>query len=140
MSFALMASPLSAEPQSRSTPSGTVKIEMTAQDADGQTRPKPDDALTIHIVQPPHPADVDEDQIQQKLAKCGAKWNKKLDDYQARLPKLKKYRAYYDKWENYAAQRPPRSPEPLLTRASYRACMYECLGDVRVACPGGWGP
>ncbi len=73
-----------------------------------------------------------------KLKLCGEKWNRKLAAYEAGLPKLKTYLAYYDKWERYPAQRPPKSPEPQLTRESYRACMYECLGDTSATCPGGW--
>lgn len=73
-----------------------------------------------------------------RLRQCGEKWNRKLAAYEAHLPKLKAYLAYYAKWESYPAQRPPKSPEPLLTRQSYRACMSECLGDTSVSCPGGW--
>ena len=73
-----------------------------------------------------------------QLRQCGDKWNRKLAAYEKGLPKLKKYLAYYNKWDGYPAQRPPRSPVPLLTRESYRACLYECLGDTTVVCPGGW--
>lgn len=139
VSLALMIGPAPAEDAYQSTMSGNVTIEVVPKDTTkGETRPKPAETLTIRFVPPPKPVDVDEDDIQQKLKLCGDKWNKKLDDYEAHLPKLQKYLAYYKKWEDHPAQRPPKSPEPLLTRASYRACMYACLGGRRVACPGGW--
>jgi hypothetical protein len=76
--------------------------------------------------------------VAQKLKRCGEDWNRKLGEYEARLPKLQQFLAYYRKWESYPAQRPPKSPEPLLTRADYRACIYACLNDRPAACPGGW--
>jgi hypothetical protein len=84
------------------------------------------------------PAAAHEEDVAQKLNRCGEGWNKKLQEYEARLPKLQQFLAYYRKWESYPAQRPPRSAEPLLTRADYRACMYACLEERPAACPGGW--
>jgi hypothetical protein len=139
VSLVLMAAPAVAETQYPSTMSGTVTIEVLPQDqAKAPSAAKPGDTLTIRFVEPPKPVEPDEDDIGQKLTKCGEKWNKKLDAYEAHLSKLQRYLAYYDKWEGYPAQRPPKSPEPRLTRASYRACIYSCLGDRRVVCPGGW--
>jgi hypothetical protein len=138
VSLALMAAPAMAETQYQSTMSGSVKLEVTPQGANGQAQPKPGDTLTIRFVPPPKTTDEIDDDPAQKLEQCGKKWNKKLAAYEKRLPKLKKYLAYYDKWASNPAQRPPKLGEPLLTRESYRACMYECLGDGSVACPGGW--
>jgi hypothetical protein len=140
VSLALMAAPASAETQYQSTMSGSVKLEVAPQDAkgQGQAQPKPGDTLTIHFVPPPKKTDEGDDDSADKLRKCGEKWNKKLAAYEKLLPKLKKYVAYYDRWASNPAQRPPKLGEPLLTRESYRACIYECLGDTSVACPGGW--
>lgn len=138
LSLALLAVPAAAETQYQSTMSGSVKLEVVPQDAKGQAQPKPGDTLTIRFVAPPKKPDERDDDPAKKLAQCGEKWNKKLADYEKRLPKLKKYVAYYDKWARYAAQRPPKLGEPLLTRESYRSCMYECLGDSAFTCPGGW--
>lgn len=139
VSVALMAWPAAAETQYQSTMSGTVKIEVTPKDsAGGQTQPKPDETLTIHVVQPAKAAQPDEDDVAQKLKQCGEKWNKKLQAYDELSPKLEKYLAYRKTWESYPAQRPPKSPEPLLTRATYRACMYACLENRLARCPGGW--
>jgi hypothetical protein len=136
--LALTAAPAAAETQYQSTMSGNVKVEVAPQDANA-AQPKPGDTLTVHFVPPPkQPADVEDDPAE-KLRQCGDKWNKKLAEYNKHvLPKLKKYLAYNNKWGGYPAQRPPTSDEPLLTRASYRACIYACLGDTTVACPGGW--
>jgi len=138
VSLALMASPLAAETQYRSTLSGSVKIEVTPQDAKGLAQPKPVETLTIQVFHPGKPADGDEGDAQQKLKQCAEKWNRKLKAYEAGLPKLQKYLGYYAKWEDYPAQRPPKSPDPQLTRTDYRACIYECLGDRTATCPGGW--
>jgi hypothetical protein len=143
VSLALMAAPAAAQAEYQSTMSGNVKIEMAPQDAkgtQGQAQPKPGDTLTIRVVPPPkQPSAIDdEDDPAVKLRQCGDKWNKKLAAYEKRWPKLKAELAYYDKWASYPAQRPPKPPDPLLTRQSYRACIYECLGDTTVSCPGGW--
>jgi hypothetical protein len=130
-----------AEDSYRSTMSGNVTIEVRAKDGrNAQAASKSADTLTIHFVQPPKPTEPDEDDIAQRLKRCGEKWNKKLDAYEKGLPKLQRYLAYYKKWEAYPAQRPPRSAEPLLTRTTYRTCMYACLQDRLAGCPGGWAP
>ena len=136
LSLALLAAPAAAQAEYPSVMSGTVKIEMAAP---GPAQTKPGDTLTIRVVTPRKPpAASDEDDPAVKLRQCGDKWNRKLADYEKRWPKLKAELAYYAKWANHPAQRPPKPPEPLLTRESYRACIYECLGDRRVTCPGGW--
>jgi hypothetical protein len=81
----------------------------------------------------PPPATADD--IQQKLKSCGDWWKRKLGDYEHGLSRQRQYQAYYEKWKNYPAQRPPKSQEPVLTRATYRLCMYECLGDATAKCP-----
>lgn len=139
VSLALFAAPAAAETQYQSSMSGNVKIEVVAQDAKGQAQPKPGETLTIHFVPPPKKPDEADDDPAQKLEQCGKKWNRKLAYYNEHLlPKLKKDLAYYNKWAGNAAQRPPKPAEPLLTRASYRACIYQCLGDSAAVCPGGW--
>src|SRR5262249_37016224 len=108
VSLALLAAPAAAETQYQSTMSGNVKIEVTPQDARGEEGRKRGDSLTIHFVEPPKkPPEVDDDPAE-KLRQCGEKWNKKLAAYEKSLPKLRKYIAYYDKWESYPAQRPPK--------------------------------
>jgi hypothetical protein len=143
VSLALMACSASAEDAYQSTMSGNVTIQVVPQEpAKGETRPQAAQTLTVRFVPPPKPAqkttDEDQDDPQVRLKLCGEKWNAKLEDYEARLPKLEKYDAYYRKWQNYPAQHAPKSPDPMLTRASYRACMYACLGDRAAKCPGGW--
>jgi len=136
MSLALMASSAVAEGEYRSTMSGTVKIEM--KDAKGQAAPKAGETLTIQVVQPPNAPQADADDAAQRLKACGEKWNVKLAAYEKRLPKLKKERAYRDRLAGFPAQQPPKPGEPLLTRASYRTCMYACLQEKFDRCPGGW--
>jgi hypothetical protein len=138
VSLALMASPVAAETQYRSMLSGSVKIEVTSQDAKGLAQPKPGETLTIQIVQPVKRAGGDAGDAQQQLQQCAEKWNRKLKAYEAGLPKLQKYLGHYAKSEDDPAQRLPKSLEPQLTRTDYRACIYECLGDRRATCPGGW--
>ena len=139
VSVALIAGPAAAETQYQSTMSGTVKIEVTPKvSAGGQAQPKPGETLTIHFVQPPKPAEPDDEDAAQKIKRCGEKWNNKLKAYEELLPKLEKYIAYRKKWENYPAQRPPNPPDPLLTRTTYRTCMYACLDNKLARCPGGW--
>lgn len=134
-SLALTASPAPAETQYQATTSGSIRTEVAPQ------VPKPGDTLTLHFAAAPKlPAEVEDNSPAQKLRQCGEQWNRKLAAYEARLPKLRKDLAYYRSWEDDAAQRPPKPPEPLLTRESYRACMYHCLGDRRARCPGGWPP
>ena len=72
------------------------------------------------------------------LKSCGANWNKKLKLYEEALDQTRDYRNYFEKWKNSSAQRPPMLPIPELTRASYRECMAQCLGDKTATCPGGW--
>jgi len=137
----LTISSAAAEETYRSKMSGNVTIEVLPKDGSkAQTPAKPADTLTIRFVQPPRPIAPDEEDIAQRLARCGDKWNKKLDAYEKGLPKLQKYLAYYKRWEAYPAQRPPKSSEPVLTRAIYRTCMYACLQDRLANCPGGWAP
>jgi hypothetical protein len=131
--LALTVSPAAAETQSQS------KIEAASRDTSRWAQSKPDNTLTTGFTAAPKRSpDVDDDNVLEKLKQCGAKWNRKLAAYQKSLPKMKKYRTYYDRWEAYPAQRPPQWPEPMLTRESYRACIYECLGDSNSVCPGGW--
>ena len=141
--LALMACPASAGDAYQSTMSGNVTIQVVPREpANGETQPLAPQTLTVRFVPPPKSSqkatEEDQDDPQVKLRLCGEKWNVKLADYEARLPKLEKYDAYYRKWQNYPAQHAPKSPDPILTRASYRACMYQCLGDAAAECPGGW--
>src|SRR5215467_350463 len=78
VSLVLMASSAVAESAYRSTMSGTLKIEVT-RDAKAQAEPKPGEALTIRIVQPPKTPEADEDDVAKRLEACGEKWNAKLD-------------------------------------------------------------
>jgi len=127
-----LAAPATAETQSQSTTKGSVQIQVAPQ------VPKPGDTLTIRFWTPPKPPANSDDDPAERLKLCGEKWDRKLAAYEAQLPKLKKELAYYRRWGNDVAQRPPKPPEPQLTREDYRACMYQCLGDRRARCPGGW--
>ncbi len=75
---------------------------------------------------------------QRTLESCGKKWNDKLKHYEKEREQTVDYRDYYERWKNFPAQRPPKLSISKLTRASYRLCMAECLGDPTAICPGGW--
>lgn len=124
-----------------------LPLALVAYAASGQ----PNDQSTQSQAQPPTaqaPAarvaptsasnDEDKASTQSDLQSCGAKWNEKLKQYEKALARTKDYRNYFEKWKNSSAQRPPMLPIPELTRASYRLCMAQCLGDKTAACPGGW--
>src|SRR5712672_1480337 len=135
VSLALTAASAWAEGTYQSTMSGNVTIQVIPQEpAKGETQPPAAQTLTVRFVPPPKPVQKtsaeDQDDPQVRLKLCGEKWNAKLDDYEARLPKLEKYDAYYRKWQNYPAQHAPKSPAPILTRASYRAFMFKCPADA----------
>ncbi len=135
----LTIGPAAAEDTYRSTMSGNVTIEVVPKDADkAPTAAKPGENLTIRFVPPPKPDEPDANDVAKKLKACGDKWNKKLKAYDAGARTRDKYLAYYRRWEDYPAQRPPKSGEPPLSRATYRTCMYECLQDTSEGCPGGW--
>jgi hypothetical protein len=128
-----------AEDSYRSTMTGNVTIEVAPNDADkAPADAKAGENLTIRFVPPPKPSEADEDDVAQKLTSCGEKWNKKLKAYDSGARKRDKYLAYYQRWERYPAQRPPRLGEPTLTRTTYRTCMYACLQNQLDGCPGGW--
>jgi hypothetical protein len=95
-----------------------------------QVQPTTSQAPTVRVT--PASGSIDD------LKSCGAKWNKKLKLYEDALEQTKDYRNYFEKWKNSTAQRPPMLPIPELTRASYRLCMAQCLGDTTATCPGGW--
>ena len=141
MSFAtllpllLMAAPAAAETPYQSTMSGTVKIEAAPQDGKDQTQPTSGGSLTILFVPPNKPADDGAKDPAEKLRACGETWNKKLAEFEKDLPQLKSYRIYYDRLKPYTAQRPPKPAVRLLTRESYRGCMYWCLGNKNAECP-----
>jgi hypothetical protein len=126
--LALLAYAASAQPSAPSTQS--------------QAQPPTAHALAVRVA--PASASSDEKKAateaatESDLESCGAKWNKKLADYKKALEQNKNYRDYFEKWKNASAQRPPMLPIPELTRASYRLCMAQCLGDTTAICPGGW--
>ena len=124
------------------TLSGTVTLQVVAPTpaealAKMPANPQTSETLTVHVVHPSASA-ADEDAEQRDLETCGAKWNAKLKAYKDGLARTKNYRTYFDTWEDFPAQRPPKLPLPVLTRASYRACMAECLHEGGAVCPGGW--
>jgi hypothetical protein len=94
--------------------------------------------LTLQIVRPAVSDDDSEEAQQRNLETCGSKWNAKLKAYQKELAQTKLYRTYWETWKNSPAQRPPELPLPVLTRASYRQCMAQCLEGAGPICPGGW--
>ena len=94
--------------------------------------------MTLHVVRPATSDDDSEDAEQRDLEICGAKWNAKLKAYREELAQTKGYRTYWETWKDSPAQRPPKLPLPVLTRASYRQCMAQCLEGAGAICPGGW--
>jgi hypothetical protein len=106
--------------------------------AEGAAQPQTSQPLTVQFVHPSAAADDSDEAELRDLEACGARWNAKLKDYKEKLAQAAGYRTYFDKWEDFPAQRPPRLPLPILTRASYRACMAECLHEGGAVCPGGW--
>jgi hypothetical protein len=123
----------------RSSLSGNVTIEVVPKDADkAPATAKPGENLTIRFVPPPKPDEPEANDVAKKLEACGDKWNKKLKAYDAGARQRDKYLAYYKRWEDYPAQRPPKLAEPPLSRTTYRTCMYACLHDASEGCPGGW--
>jgi hypothetical protein len=139
VTVALLACPAAAEERYQSMMSGDVTIKVVPVDAaTGASQPQSGENLTVRFVPPPKPEHENEDGVWRKLRSCGKDWDDKLHAHNQALARLEKYIAYYEKWRNSPAQRPPKPPEPDLTRASYRACMYQCLGDRRSECTGGW--
>jgi hypothetical protein len=122
--LALLAYAASAQPSAPST----------------QSQAQPPTAQAPAARGAPAPASSDEKKAatESDLESCGAKWNKKLAEYKKTLEQNKNYRDYFEKWKNASAQRPPMLAIPELTRASYRLCMAQCLGDTTATCPGGW--
>ena len=134
-----LSAPAFAEETYPATVGGTVTVQAVApKPAEGPGKPPTSETLTIHFVHPSAAADEGEDPEQHDLEACGAKWNAKLKAYREQLAQTKDYRTYFDKWRDFPAQRPPQLPLPVLTRASYRACMAECLHEGGAVCPGGW--
>ena len=103
-----------------------------------QARPPATQAPEVRVEPASASSAEDKAAVQRDLESCGAKWNKKLKAYEITLEQTKDYRNYFEKWKDFSAQRPPKLPIPELTRASYRQCMAQCLGDETAACPGGW--
>ena len=136
---ALFAASAVADETYQSTLSGTLTVQAAPpQSAENPAKPQTTETLTLHVVHPPAAADDSEEAEVHDLEACGAKWNAKLKAYKDELAQTKDYRTYFDTWEGFPAQRPPKLPLPVLTRASYRACMAECLHEGGATCPGGW--
>ncbi len=136
---ALFIAPAVADETYQSTLSGTLTVQpVSPQPAEGSAKPPATETLTLHVVHPAADAEDSGEAELRDLEACGARWNAKLKDYKAKLAQSEGYRTYFDKWEDFPAQRPPKLPLPILTRASYRACMAECLGEPGAICPGGW--
>jgi len=123
--------------QAEATETTTVEVVEQRQ-AEGAPQPQTSQPLTVQFVNPAPPADDSEEAELRDLERCDAKWNAKLQAYKEELAQTKDYRTYFAKWEDSPAQRPPKLPLPPLTRASYRACMSECLHEAGAVCPGGW--
>ncbi len=136
VSVLLAACPALAEDTYRSTMNGTVTIQVVPQEpTEPKAAPRSLDSLTIRFAPPSEAAD--EDDVEKRLSECGARWNRTLHASKLPLPKnVERYIAYYEKWKNYPAQRPPKPPESasVPTRASYRAYMAACLGEVTEQC------
>jgi hypothetical protein len=121
-------------------PLALVAYAASGQPNDPSKQPQAQPPMTQAPAAPVAPASASNDQAatQGDLESCGAKWNKKLKLYEEALDQTKDYRNYFETWKNSTAQRPPMLPIPELTRASYRQCMAQCLGDKTATCPGGW--
>jgi len=130
-----------ADETSPATLSGTVTLQVvSSKPAEAPANPQPAETLTVHVVRPSAAADDSEEAKQRDLETCGARWNDKLKAYRKELERTADYQTYFDTWKDSAAQRPPKLPIPVLTRASYRQCMAECLEGAAAGgiCPGGW--
>jgi hypothetical protein len=133
--LALSAGPASAQPP-QSTLSGSVTLKVVPPQ-DAQAPPQAAETVTVLIERPSTSAGEDEDAEQHNLETCGKIWNAKLKAYRDELKRTKPYRVYWEKWKDSPAQRPPAPSEPVLTRATYRQCMAQCLRDETATCPGG---
>ncbi len=142
VTVALLGCPaVAADERYQSTMTGDVTIKVVPVDpATGAAQPQSGEDLTIRFAPPPKRAAGTQNALWEKLRSCGKKWNDKLRAYEEESQTREAYLAYYDKWKDHPAQRPPKSSEPILTRASYRACIYQCLDPRQPPCPGGWPP
>lgn len=136
--LALSAGPAFAQPADQSTLSGSVTLKVVPpMPQDAQAPPQAAETVTVRIERPSTSADEEEDAEQRNLETCGKIWNTKLKAYRDELERIKPYRVYWEKWKDSPAQRPPAPSEPVLTRASYRQCMAQCLKDETATRPGG---
>lgn len=138
--LALAAAPALAQPADQSTLSGSVTVKVVPPAPQDAQAPQAAETLTLRIERPSTAADADEDAEQRSLETCGKRWNAKLKAYRDERARTKPYRDYWEKWKDAPAQRPPAPSEPILTRASYRQCMAQCLNDGTAMCPGGLPP
>jgi hypothetical protein len=125
MSLALLVCPTVADETLQSTMSGTVTLQVVPNTTpDVQAQPQSSETMTLRIVRPPQQVNTDEDDIEYKLQVCGKRWNQKLSDF--------------EKSKKVAEQKRTRIPDrDILTRVSYRQCMYWCLDELQPPCPGG---
>ena len=105
-SLAWLAAPACADETYQSTMSGSVTIKVTPDSA--STTSEGDHTLTINFVKPKKQDEATGKQ--HDLDRCGNAWNKK-----------------------FAALK--KKEQKATSRAVYRSCIYECLGQADVAPP-----
>jgi hypothetical protein len=141
--LALLAGSAFGQPADPSAPDKAVTTEsVPPAPAPALQNPNPlpvaPPALQRLMIRNEHPSAADHednDAEQRDLEYCGRKWNKKMEAYKDARERTADYQSYFEKWQDFAAQRPPKPMLPELTRASYRLCMAQCLGDQTASCP-----
>jgi hypothetical protein len=135
--LAFLMSSAFADESYRATASATLTVQIgPPKPAEAAAAPQAGETLTVHVV---HPAASDsEDAEERDLETCGEKWNAKLKAHRDELARTKGYQTYWETWKDSPAQRPPKLPLPVLTRASYRQYMAQCLERAAAIRPGGW--
>jgi hypothetical protein len=131
--LAFLMSSAFADESYQATSSGTLTPPIAPPAA---AAPQAGETLTAHVERPA--TSDDKDSEQRDLETCGTKWNAKLKAYRKELAQTKGYGTYWETWKDSPAQRPPKLPLLVLTRASYRQCMAQCLEGAGAICPGGW--
>jgi hypothetical protein len=136
--LAFLMSSAFADESYQATAGGTLTLQIAPpKPAEAAAAPQAGETLTVHVVRPAAPDD-SEDAEQRDLETCGANWNAKLKAYREELAQTKSYRTYWETWKDSPAQRPPKLPLLVLTRASYRQYIAQCLEGAGAISPGGW--
>jgi hypothetical protein len=134
LSLALMTGAAWAEDEYQSTMSGNVTIKVVpTPPPGGSAEAEGGETVTLRFVRPTKPAEQDPNNIQARLQNCGKVWNAALKTHAAILARYETDFADYERAKGYGATAPPKPA--VFTRATYRQCMYACLGDKASECP-----